>query len=301
MTTAVFSQRTRCLGCGSQDLEIVSQGRFDEGRLPEYIAADPWGENPSPYLSGKSWVLVRCSHCRLRFHQYILSPEWNEIRFSRWMSSAAIHEFEMRHGRADRFERSAYFLKHVLALRSLLVRDSANLPIKVLDFGSGNGEFLSVCNAFGFEAHGVDRSDARRSISSHVRVHESLAAASSCGPFDVVTLFEVLEHVDEPRSLLVDLRNVLRSGGLLIVETPDCEGISSMEKEDHYRAIHPLDHINVFEAATLREFVERAGFIQIRKPVVFATANVVAALKSIIRWIIRRPEGVGTQQYFRKE
>jgi 2-polyprenyl-3-methyl-5-hydroxy-6-metoxy-1,4-benzoquinol methylase len=217
------------------------------------------------------------------------------------MSQEAIQEFERRHGRADSFGRGVYFAKHVFAIHRMCSSPPRGAPIRVLDYGSGNGEFLAVCDAFGFEAHGVDRSAARRDISSHDRVYGTLEEAATHGPYDVISLFEVLEHVDEPRQLLDSLRRMMSDGAVLIVETPDCTGITSMEKEPHYRALIPLEHINIFEPATLRMMVEGAGFRSVKRPFVYATPDVKRVLKDLVRMLLQKKEGAGTQLYFRKE
>ena len=91
-----------------------------------------------------------------------------------------------------------------LELRTPLCGDSR---VRVLDFGCGNGEFLSTCALHGFEVLGVVRSAARRG-------HARLPVLSSLldqvdGLFHAVTLFEVLEHLDDPRSVIESLRERL--------------------------------------------------------------------------------------------
>ena len=300
MESAEFVERNSCLACGGSRLAPVSQGQFDEGRLAAFIAQDPWGENPLPYLRGKPWMLVKCEDCGQRFHRYILSPAWNEIRFSKWMSGEAIAAFEKRHGGWEAFQRGKHFAAHVLSICRLFESTLRKRTLRVLDFGSGNGEFLAACTSFGMQAHGVDRSMARRETSGRQQVHETLEDAARFGPFDAITLFEVLEHVDDPRELVSSLRKLLADDGILVIETPDCQGVDSMEMESHYRAIHPLDHINAFEGASLQKLVESTGFTRMSRPVVFSTELPAKVLKNLARIVLGRSEGSPTQQYFRK-
>lgn len=75
---------------------MVSTGLFGDEPHRTFIEADPWGESPLADLVGERWTFVECRACRQRFHRRILSPEWDEIRFSKWMTADAIHEFETR-------------------------------------------------------------------------------------------------------------------------------------------------------------------------------------------------------------
>jgi SAM-dependent methyltransferase len=171
--------------------------------------------------------------------------------------------------------------------------------VKVLDFGSGYGAFLAMCASFGFGAYGVDRSAARRENSA-VQVFAEIEDVAHAGPFHALTLFEVLEHLDEPRAVMEKLVAMLVPGGILILETPNCEGVQGIETMHDYRQIHPLDHINGFTPKTLREFGERLGFKAITPPAAAVACHQAKIAKSAAKGLlapIRRPT---TQLYFRR-
>src|SRR5664280_2335839 len=96
MQRAQFTDRATCISCGSSSLVDVCSGAFDEGKVSEYLRADPWGEDPMPFLAGQTWRYVRCNDCDQTFHRHILNPEWNERRFLKWMSQEAIESFEQK-------------------------------------------------------------------------------------------------------------------------------------------------------------------------------------------------------------
>lgn len=49
---AKFSERKSCISCGSNKLQELPKGKFDEGAVGAYIADDPWSEHPAPFLKG---------------------------------------------------------------------------------------------------------------------------------------------------------------------------------------------------------------------------------------------------------
>jgi SAM-dependent methyltransferase len=289
MTRAQFNARSACINCGSADFKPISEGLFDQGRLHGFLSADPWGESPVPVLAGKPWAYLRCD-CGQTFHKYVLTPEWNDINFSRWMSAEAIAEFERTQG-DSRFDRGAHFVKHILQLASLIEAR----PLRVLDFGCGNGEFLTLAHQFGFETTGVDRSTARRDKAGDVLASiEELSDRT----FHAITLFEVLEHLEDPSGILKTLRRHLLPGGVLILETPDCTGVERIESRHDYDAIHPLQHINGFTPATMRSIAERHGFKAMPKPVSHVTASPVKVAKTEARRVLGKIMKPSTQQYF---
>jgi SAM-dependent methyltransferase len=290
---AQFNIRAGCINCGSENLKPVSDGRFDKGLLHDFLSADIWGESPVPFLAGQPWAYVQCD-CGQRFHKYVLTPEWNDINFSRWMSAEALIEYErakVGNSRSLMFERATRFTKHVLQLASLI----GARPLRVLDFGCGNGEFLALCHQFGFVTTGVDRSMARRDKAGDV-----FASIEELGDrtFHAITLFEVLEHLDEPAAILSALRKHLLPGGLLILETPDCTGVEGIENRRDYDAIHPLQHINGFTPETMRSIAERNGFKAIAKPVSHVTTSPVKVVKTEAKRLLGKVLGPTTQQYF---
>jgi len=278
----VFAGRDNCIACGSPSLREVAGGSFSDDPLRSFIAADPWGESPLPVLQDHRWSLVQCK-CGQRFHRNILSPQWNEVRFSRWMSAEAIEQFEAEHG-CD--PDAAGHVQHVLRLKNLGVR-------RVLDFGCGFGRFLEMCRLFGLDAHGVDRSNARRS-GANVSIHPELDDAP--GTFDAITMFEVLEHLDDPLSILNLLRSRLNPGGIMVVEVPDTSDVNGIVDRSSYHKIHPLDHINAFTPESLVAIMGRARFEPITKRAAFVTTSLERVAKDVAKASLKQRS---TQRYFR--
>ncbi|NUR45038.1 MAG: class I SAM-dependent methyltransferase [Sphingomonas sp.] len=278
----IFVGRDNCIACGSSCLREVAGGSFSDDPLRSFISADPWGENPLPVLAEHRWSLVECE-CGQRFHRNILSPQWNEVRFSRWMSAEAIDQFEAEHGcNPD----AASHVQHVLRLKALGVE-------RVLDFGCGFGRFLEMCCLFGLEAHGVDRSNARRS-GANVQIHAELDEAP--GTYDAITMFEVLEHLDDPLAMLKTLRGRLNPGGVMVVEVPDTSDVDGIVDRRSYHKIHPLDHINAFTPESLVAIMGRAGFEPIAKRAAFVTTSLERVAKDVAKASLKQSS---TQRYFR--
>jgi 2-polyprenyl-3-methyl-5-hydroxy-6-metoxy-1,4-benzoquinol methylase len=297
--SAQFAERSACINCGRERLEEVCSGRYDEGPVEAFIASDPWGEHPAPFLIGKRWAYVRCEECSQAFHRYILTPEWNERRFSKWMSQEAIAKFESKLRTPTRLlGKGINHAMHAMRLEALTRDLRGDQPLRVLDFGCGYGDFLSVCASFGFDATGVDRSTARRE-NAVVEILPEISELRGRN-FHALTLFEVLEHLDNPRGVMEELAPLVAPGGVLVLETPNCDGVTRIETRQEYLKIAPMEHINGFTPATLQAFAERLGFKRIKPPTAWVTADLGRVARNLMKGILSPVRKDTTQQYFKR-
>lgn len=99
----------------------------------------------------------------------------------------------------------------------------------LLDVGCGAGHFLTLAQQKGLAAVGLELNESAvaraRSVGLNVRLETIEDAASrESGGFDVITAFQVLEHVAKPRDFLTFACRLLRPGGVLIIAVPNSGG-----------------------------------------------------------------------------
>jgi 2-polyprenyl-3-methyl-5-hydroxy-6-metoxy-1,4-benzoquinol methylase len=137
---------------------------------------------------------------------------------------------------------------------------------RALDVGCAAGFCLQALRERGFEPYGVEVSP---TIASHaterlgfdtVHVGTLESAPFSDGFFDLITMWDVVEHVPDPRALLERAHALLRPGGLLVLETQDIDSAFARllgRRWHHFK--HP-EHIYHFTAPTARALLDSAGF-----------------------------------------
>jgi SAM-dependent methyltransferase len=141
-------------------------------------------------------------------------------------------------------------------------------PLAVLDFGASQGHLVRALRGLGLTALGVEPSPAARVIALEqgVELHAELADLPS-QRFDAVTMLHSLEHVEDPVTTLIALREMLNSGGSIFIEVPHA-GSADMWVPRSRRAILDVPaHLHHFTPATLEFVVERAGFAVLRTQV----------------------------------
>jgi 2-polyprenyl-3-methyl-5-hydroxy-6-metoxy-1,4-benzoquinol methylase len=133
-----------------------------------------------------------------------------------------------------------------------------------LDIGCGEGFFLFNASKAGYTAKGIEISQdvaeyARREFGLDVEAKPFEELRFPENYFDVVTLWQVLEHLPYPFMILKEAHRVLKPGGLVATSTPDIEGILARIFRRKWWNLRRL-HINQFTAKTLTDILSRAGF-----------------------------------------
>ena len=143
----------------------------------------------------------------------------------------------------------------------------------LLDVGCGDGLFLKVARDAGWSIEGVEFSPegARRAsqrLGRPVAVGDLARERLLMGPFDVMTLWHVLEHLVEPAAMLDAARLRLRPGGLLVIAVPNLDNLPlQLAYRLARRRPMPLyekgarePHLSHFNPSTLAAFLARRGF-----------------------------------------
>lgn len=138
-------------------------------------------------------------------------------------------------------------------------------PGRLLDVGSGDGSFCHHMAHHGWDATGVDPSPAAiaraRRVGSGARfVRGSLDDyAGRPDSLDLVTMWQVLEHIGEPRAQLRRCHDMLRRGGVLVASVPNIEGWSSRLTGSRWWGLDVPRHLVHYAPATLARVLEDAG------------------------------------------
>jgi len=148
---------------------------------------------------------------------------------------------------------------------------------RLLDIGAGSGILVEVATRLGYRAEGIEPSEWMvRSAAAHglkiqagILPHEEIT-----GPYDVVTLVDVIEHVSDPVELLVQAGTVLASDGIGLVITPDVASVAARVMGRHWWH-YRMAHICYFERQTLLAALRHADLepIAIFRPSWYFTAD----------------------------
>lgn len=148
--------------------------------------------------------------------------------------------------------------EHVQALQFLKNRFGNKESINVLEIGCAEGEFLTMVGETLPKAslYGIDINQSAievaktRNINAEVSLIENYAP-SNLGKFDVVLMFQVLEHIPNIDTFLRSATQVLTAGGILIIAVPNSD--SFILKMDRYHTLNlPPHHMGWWNEKSLR-------------------------------------------------
>ena len=234
-----------CPSCGHNDFEVLFESNMNQSDFQEDI--------DTVYMlpGGKYGRHVKCRNCRLIYVNPIeKASKINHDYFKRESDDASI----IRRSRLHAAESQVRLVKKYNGGRSLL------------DVGCGEGFFLFKASETGYITKGIELSQdatvyARREFGLDVEAKPIEESQFPQNCFDVATLWQVLEHVPYPLTILKEVHRILKPGGLLVASTPDIEGIPARILRNEWWNIRRI-HLNQFTTKTLRNIIENAGFIR---------------------------------------
>jgi len=235
------------------------------GNVPRCIVCER--EGPFRYVfggRGYGGTMVSCPRCGLVFQ----SPQPDEDVLARsYYHDAEFSEMLMGPLRCTTVERAREKLPLLAGVSTLRPGERA------LDVGCSSGAWLEVAQELGMPAAGVEigertSQDARaRGLDVRTGTLEECFPDGSEERFELITFWDVLEHLSDPRRELASARRLLAPGGILAAT---CPNVAGLYPQATYRLLaRPAGaweypelpvHLYDFSPATLRRLLERSGF-----------------------------------------
>jgi SAM-dependent methyltransferase len=141
---------------------------------------------------------------------------------------------------------------------------------RLLDVGCATGDFLLFARERGWDVNGVELIDeaagyCRDKLGLPVVTGDILEAAFEPDRFDVVTLWNVFEHLYDPKATLQEIQRVLRPDGLLVMAVPDVGSLDARLFGPAWAGYDVPRHLYTFSRETLDRMLSKAGFHVVRR------------------------------------
>jgi len=201
--------------------------------------------------------IFRCGRCGLEF--------WNPapgFRAEDVYDAAYFSDASAGHGYDDYAD-----LESVLRLN--FARRLARIPQppragRLLDIGAAFGFAVSEARRAGWDATGIEVSvaAARRAGTAapgRVLVANALHAPFAAASFEVVTLWDVLEHLSDPHAAIAEVARLLRPGGRLVLTTGDVGSLAARLSGARWHLYTLPEHLFFFSRRSLRELLGAHG------------------------------------------
>jgi SAM-dependent methyltransferase len=207
-----------------------------------------------PLFVKDGWPIARCSGCSLVYVDAAVDRETLD----------AIYGPDYYQG--DVF--ADYLGEHEIRLESGHARArrlAAQVPGgRLLDLGCAAGFFLHAASerydVTGVEVSAFAAEHARKEFGLRVFTGEIFDAPLEDDEFDVVTMWDVVEHLSDPAEVLREVARVTRPGGLLVLTTGDVEGPLAARDLERWDLMCPPAHLLFFSPRTIELLLSRSGF-----------------------------------------
>jgi len=235
-------EEINCNLCGANDTELV------------YVEKDRLMKLPGAFR------LVRCKQCGLLYINPRPTREEIKYYYPREYGPYNITPQD-EPSWITRLDHSYGYWK-----RARLVKAAHPQGGRILDVGCAMGNFLQMMTRFGsWELYGLDISAgatqyARERYGLSVFTGELAEAGYPDSYFDVVTMWDVMEHVHDPASTLTEVHRILKPGGLFLLRVPNVDTWDARLFGPYWVGYDAPRHLFVFSPATLRSLLRKAGF-----------------------------------------
>lgn len=200
---------------------------------------------------GQHTRIVQCNHCGLVYS----NPRWTGDELIDAYTAVEDEAYQ-----SQREARELTFAKHLRELEKITGPANGR---SLLDVGAYIGVFVEAASSRGWDARGVEPStwavSAARNRGLNL-IHGTLAAPQldNCN-FDVVTMWDVIEHFADPSAELARVHTLLKPGGWLVVHTMDIDSLVARLMGKRWPWLMNM-HLYYFSQASLASMLSRQGF-----------------------------------------
>ena len=215
-------------------------------------------------------IYVACDECSMIFLNPVFKDE-DLVRYYQNNNSSQA----LAHDSESEFYRRIYSagLKLIAAVKA---------EGSILDIGCSSGFFLDVAKENKYVTHGVELNKLEVEIArskGHPVWDKPLDQIKSENTFDIITLWDVFEHIKDGTSYLKDLRSRLRKDGLVFLQIPSADALAARVMRERCNMFDGLEHVNLYSLRTITKTATDAGFK------VQAVSSVIDELKPVLNFL----------------
>lgn len=191
-------------------------------------------------------MVAECPYCRIAYQSPRPSPEAS-LAYMDWRWRSSDDYVGNQNVQLERARRQLGYVSRF-----------TDKPLRLVDFGAGSGSFVRAALDQGWDATGIELSASARARAKefyNVELREELVE----GQYDVATLWDVVEHLRDPREVLGRIRNHLAREGLLFIETGNFENWIRVLEQDRW-GLYLFDHQFYFSPTSLKHVLQQAGY-----------------------------------------
>ena len=211
---------------------------------------DYWGNK-------NGFELYKSKNCGLIF----VWPKPNDTThiYSRDYFSGATKGFGYTNYDQDKEPMRKVFLRYLKEIEKYLPNKG-----RLLDVGAASGYFMNLASTAGWQTSGVEVSEYAVALAKEKGLSLTRGTLENMSPavgqFQVITLWDVLEHVPNPEEDIKKINKLLEIGGVVAINTPDSSSMGATLLGPRWHLTLSPEHLFLFNKKSLKIILERNGF-----------------------------------------
>jgi SAM-dependent methyltransferase len=140
----------------------------------------------------------------------------------------------------------------------------------------------------GWEKFGIELSTRARAVATSrgiIKYADLHSAGFPDGFFDVITMFAVIEHMTDPRGVMLEVARIIKPKGLLVVMTGDAGSIKARLKGQRWHMYRPPEHLFFFDGRSLDYLASLGGFVRIHR--YYTDGGMTTSSNRYVRYILK--------------
>jgi SAM-dependent methyltransferase len=234
------------------------------------------------YMSKNGYSIYACDACALRFVFPLPGAVtvYNQDYFTGAREGFGYTDYD-----ADKIPMIPVFEEYVR--RIMRLRPQGGL---LFDVGAATGFFMDIAKRFGFAVSGVEIAGFAAEVARNKGLDVTTGTLADVGEqrasmYDVVTMLDVIEHVADPRAELLRVAGMLKSHGLVVINTPDAGSWYARIMGRGWHLIVPPEHLYYFDRSNMTTLLLECGFRVISVGTIGKTFTLSYICKTLYVWL----------------
>ena len=212
----------------------------------------------------KKFDIVRCKSCKVAFtHPFLTKKEYEDFHNSHQVVFNGAGDEETVQDYLDNKE--LYWERLGFNKRLLFFRSIHPAAKNILDIGCGAGFMLDFLSNNDYKVAGIELSPwghqiATKKLGLDVKNSRIEDLDPPRTKFDIITMYDVIEHTTQPSETLRSIRKWLAKDGKIVMNLPNLDSFISRAAGKHWNKLTPPDHTFHFNKPSITYLLNRSGF-----------------------------------------
>ena len=242
-----------------------------KSEITEFVNCNLCNSNSTrKFMMVKGFNIVKCKKCGLAYvNPRLKEKKLHEIYDKKYFSNKAFNGAKTSFYGYGKYLEEEDCIKDTFKKR-LKIINKLSRKGRLLDIGCALGFFLELARDDGWDVQGLEISKYAYNYAKNMLklpvINKTLEKSGfKSNSFDVVTMFDIIEHLPDPKSTLKEIRRLLKPNGLLVITTPNIGSITAKILWRNWEEVRRVrEHIYFFSENTLKKILESLNFEVLR-------------------------------------